>query len=146
MRTRLAGLAVAFVVAGCSILPAGTSVVPASSMTLNVSNGSTLAVSLVVNGAVVDEIGPHDTRSDIPASKLPPLPWSVEVRSPSGRMLVSLDVRDGDVASFSEPGGGAGVRGDAQRVDLSCGRIDVWSGPPMAGPSAGAGLPGDCDP
>ena len=145
MRARLAGLAITIVVAGCSMLPAGTNVVPASSMTLNVSNGSTLAVALAVNGTVVDKIGPHETRSDIPASKLPDLPWSVEVRSPSGRVLASLVVRDGDVASFSEPGG-AGVRGDAQRVDLSCGRIDVWSGPPMAGPSAGAGVPGDCDP
>ncbi len=151
MRARLAGLAVAVLavaatVAGCSMLPARTGVVPASSMTLNVSNGTTLPVALAVNGIVVDQIGPQDARSDIPASKLPPLPWSVEVRSPSGRVLVSVVVHGGDVASFSETGGGSGERGVAQRVDLSCGRIDVWSGPPLSGPSTGPGVPGDCAP
>ncbi len=32
------------------------------------------------------------------------------------------------------------------RVDLSCGRIDIWSGTPMMGPAPGPGVPGDCDP
>jgi hypothetical protein len=36
------------------------------------------------------------------------------------------------------------LKGDGNRVDLSCGRIDVWAGPPLLGPAPGPGTPGDC--
>ena len=38
------------------------------------------------------------------------------------------------------------AQGDAVRVDLSCGRLDIWSGPPLLGPPPGPGTPGDCTP
>ena len=78
--------------------------------------------------------------------ELPALPWSVAVRTPSGRELTTLTVHEGDVAETSSPGGGGSSRGVAARVDLSCGRLDVWAGPPIAGPAPGSGSPGDCEP
>jgi hypothetical protein len=122
-------------VAGC--LP-GT---PASEMTLSVSNGSTLPVTLVVNGVAVGVLQPGGG-DDVPSARLPPLPWDAHVRSPSGRDLLQLTVLPGDVQG--KPG--AFTSGRAARVDLSCGRIDLWSGPPLLGPMPGPGTPGDCAP
>jgi hypothetical protein len=115
-------------------------------MTLNVSNGTTLEVTLVVNGIEVDRLAAQDGAFDIPADALPALPWSVEVRSPSGRLLVSMGVLAGDVWTAPVANGGTEWHGAANRVDLSCGRIDIWSGPPIYGPVPGAGAPGDCAP
>jgi hypothetical protein len=121
-------------------------VVPPDSMSLAVNNTSTLTVSLVVNGTLIASLDPGaclgcTDDSAVPASLLPPLPWQAEVRSPSGRVLVSLTVHAGDVSN-----GNSSARGDGGRVDLSCGRIDLWSGPPMLGPAPGPGSPGDCRP
>jgi hypothetical protein len=121
-------------------------VVPPDSMSLAINNGTTLTVSLVVNGSLIAKVDPATclgcSEDDaVPASLLPPLPWQAEVRSPTGRVLVALSVHEGDVnyeASSS--------KGDANRVDLSCGRIDIWSGPPLLGPLPGPGTPGDCRP
>jgi len=107
-------------------------------------NQTTLTVTLVVNGAVARTVRPQ-TQEIVFAKDLPPLPWSVETRSPSGRVLSRMTVRAGDASETSLPGGGREVKGDAVRVDLSCGRLDVWSGPPLAGPPPGPGTPGDCD-
>ncbi len=76
-----------------------------------------------------------------PASRLPPLPWQVRVETSGGRMLLGLIVHSGDVhhSANSESGDGA-------RVNLSCGRLDLCSGPPMGGPAPGSGVPGDCAP
>ena len=104
---------------------------------LSIANGTTLTVTLVVNGAPLGTFGPGVERDPIPAADLPALPWHVEARSPSGRVLASMTVRPGDVSVTS---------GDGARVDLSCGRLDIWSGPPMSGPVPGTGSPGDCAP
>jgi hypothetical protein len=69
------------------------------------------------------------------------LPWQVEVRAPAGRVLLSTPIKSGDV-EYSD----SASRGDGNRVDLSCGRIDVWSGPPLLGPAPGPGTPDDCRP
>ncbi len=157
---RVAQLAIALVVlaaAGCSLLPAptpgpvepppgGAVVVPPDEMTLNVSNGSTLPVALVVNGVVIDQLDPGGGRSDIAAAELPPLPWSVEIRSPTGRVLLSMAVHAGDVWRADVGGGATQSKGAGGRVDLSCGRIDVWSGVAMSGPVPGPGVPDDCAP
>ncbi|MGH2465800.1 MAG: hypothetical protein ACRDGI_10100 [Candidatus Limnocylindrales bacterium] len=121
-------------------------VVPPDSMSLAINNGSTLTVSLVVNGSVIASVDPATclgcSEDDaVPASLLPPLPWQAEVRSPTGRVLVALTVHAGDVDYESHSS-----KGDANRVDLSCGRIDIWSGPPLLGPAPGPGESGDCRP
>jgi len=121
-------------VAACS--PAPT----ADAHDLVVSNQTTLTVDLAVNGVVVQAIQPR-TQESVHPKDLPPLPWSIEARTSSGRVLSHLTVRPGDVRETAGE-----MKGDAVRVDLSCGRLDVWSGPPLLGPAPGPGTPGDCDP
>jgi hypothetical protein len=133
-------------IAACVAPPeADTGAVPANEMTLGVSNGTSLEVTLLVNGKQLQVLAPGEWKDAIPAQELPPLPWSIEAQSPSGRVLLTLTVFEGDVVSGVNPGGSTFSKGDAARVDLSCGRIDIWSGPPLAGPAPGPGSPGDCD-
>lgn len=139
----IAAIALALL-AACSstVLPLQTST-PAD--TLGISNGTTLAVTLSVNGTVLGTFGPG-TRSDaIAVGAAQPLPWLVEARSPSGRLLTSMTVRAGDV-SKAAASGTIEYRGVGARVDLSCGRLDIWVGLPMLGPMPGPGSPGDCAP
>ena len=112
---------------------------------LEISNGTTLVITLVVNATPITSVGPGAV-DKISPGRLPPLPWKVEARSASGRVLTSMTVRAGDVVRMANPDGSTSWKGDAVRVDLSCGRLDVWSGPPLAGPVPSAGAPGDCDP
>jgi hypothetical protein len=125
------------ILAGCQ---AASGVVPDSQMKLDVSNGTNLRLELDVNGSKVSELR-GGQQVELPAAQLPPLPWEAVVRFPNGRNLVSVTVRSGAVQGDSDSQMGTGAR-----VDLSCGRIDIWSGPPMIGPAPGAGLQGDCAP
>jgi hypothetical protein len=117
-----------------------TGAVSSSAMTVSALNATTKTLVLVVNGSPVKELQPG-VQADVPASALPALPWTADVRLPTGRSLVSLTIHAGDVVL-----GPSSQKGDAARVDLSCGRIDLWSGPPLLGPAPGPGTPGDCDP
>jgi hypothetical protein len=121
-------------------------VVPAEAMTVSAQNGTNLYVNLFVNDVYVTTFAPGDClgcRGDdgISAGVLPPLPWQAEIRTQSGRVLVALPVHAGDVIQTD-----SSRKGDANRIDLSCGRIDIWSGPPLLGPAPGPGTPGDCRP
>ena len=133
-RAALLALA-AFALASCA-----AGVVPPEQMKLDVSNETTIPVRLVVNGAPVLAIAAGDAL-ELDSDQLPALPWDAQVQTVSGRMLVHLRVNAGDVFARENASGG-----DAARVDLSCGRIDLWSGPPLAGPMPGPGTPGYCDP
>lgn len=133
-----ATVAIVVSLAACSPAPVD-GVVSDSHMTLEVANGVSIDVTLVVNGSPVAPI-PAGSSIELSASQLPALPWAAEVRSASGRVLVALGVRSGDVYLSATGRGGV-----AKRVDLSCGRIDIWSGPPLVGPMPGPGVPGDCD-
>jgi hypothetical protein len=114
--------------------PSG-SALPAMSYPLSISNGTTIAVRLVVNGADVETIPPGGYADPVTAV-LPALPWSIEVRSPSGRVLSRMTVNAGDVVyTTPDASGASSANGRAVRVDLPCGRLDVWSGPPMLGPT-----------
>ena len=147
-------VAIASVIAACApgggASPHGVGTSPpgmatSSSMPLSISNGTTIPVTLVVNGVVVETVPPGGYQDPVTAS-LPGLPWTVETRSPSGRVLSTLPVRAGDVAyTTPDASGMSSARGDGARVDLSCGRLDVWSGPPMLGPTFVPGPSGDCD-
>jgi len=119
---------------GCSSPPT------ADAHDLVVSNQTTLAVTIAVNGTVVRTIQPN-AQETLFVKELPALPWAVEASSPSGRVLTSMTVRPGDVSVTAGQ-----MKGDAVRVDLSCGRLDIWSGPPLLGPAPGPGTPGDCAP
>jgi hypothetical protein len=113
---------------------------------LHVNNGTRLAVTVLVNGQVIRTVGPLSGVVEIPPEGLPPVPWNVDVRSPSGRLLLDLIVRPEVVTRATGMGGQVSLTGAAARVDLSCGRLDVWVGPPLLGPSPEPGHPGDCDP
>lgn len=138
----LIGILIGGLVAGCG------SPVASQVYALGVSNGTTLTVAIVVNGRVIRtfEAGTGTGLDGIPAREIGPLPWVVEARSPSGRLLTSMTVHEGDVSSTSLPGGGGSSSGVGGRVDLSCGRLDMWAGPPLMGPAPGSGSPGDCAP
>jgi hypothetical protein len=103
---------------------------------LSVSNETSITVVLLVNGGIVDSVRPGE-RHDPVTMDLPPLPWLIEALSPSRRVLSSLSVSATDLITSTS--------GRAVRVDLSCGRLDVWSGPPLAGPMWSPGPLGDCD-
>jgi hypothetical protein len=134
---RTAGLVVATAViaAGCQtgalVTPSAASLPP-----LSISNGTSIPVTLVVNGSVVETVAPGDHQDPVRAP-LPRRPWVIQARSPSGRVLATLTVGASDSISTTF---GRGVR-----ADLSCGRLDVWSGPPLLGPAFTPGPSGDCD-
>lgn len=139
---------VAAMLSGCvgagGVGPSGATPSPSGTqMTLSIQNGTTIAVTLVVNGKVIETV-PAGGYEDPIKAELPGLPWNVETRSPSGRVLSSMTVRAGDVWQTTAPNGGGETKGDAVRVDLSCGRLDVWSGPPLLGPMFIPGPSGDC--
>jgi hypothetical protein len=139
---------VAAMLSGCvgagGVGPSGSTPSPSDTqMTLSIQNGTTIAVALVVNGKVIETV-PAGGYEDPIKNELPGLPWDVETRSPSGRVLSSMTVHAGDVWQTTNPNGGGEAKGDAVRVDLSCGRLDVWSGPPLLGPMFIPGPSGDC--
>lgn len=142
----LLGILIAVGICGCDLarptseLVIAEDIVPPSEMTLSANNGTTENLALVVNGSSVRELAPG-TQVTVTAKDLPGLPWQAEVRFPNGRTLVSLAVHAGDVIIGTNYS-----KGDGARVDLSCGRIDVWSGPPIGGPAPGPGVAGDCKP
>lgn len=140
-------LALLAAVAGCGLLPgpAPTPERPA----LGISNGTTLDVTLFVNGVLVVTDPPGGPAPEIQTAAMPALPWVVEARSASGRVLTSMRVEPGQVTSTTRPDGGAEHIFTFGRVDLSCGRLTIWagdsapSGPP---PPPNPGQPGDCLP
>lgn len=130
---------------------------------LSVENGTTLTVALYVNGQRVGDFPPHSWTWTVAGAALPPLPWLVEARSSSGRALVSLDVRHGDIQTTVGASGDVALKFDGGKVDLSCGRVRVLAGwdssapPPYgalptptgspAGPTpSAASTPDDCTP
>jgi hypothetical protein len=123
------------VVAGLAIAGCATSATPSPSVgwpPLGVDNETSVALAVVVNGGQLAVIPPHTLQSPVTAT-FPPRPWSIEVRSPSGRPLLTLDYADSTVAKVA-------------RADLSCGRVDLWvgGGPPGGGPAFMPG-PSPCD-
>jgi hypothetical protein len=149
---RLAAAAlISWTLAGCG--PAGApspSPVPSPSpdlVGLGVVNATDLRVSLVVNSRVVETLEPQTADTAIHMSALPPLPWVVQVRTSSGRVLVTMTAGPGDVQGPAEIG--VMHSGKEAAADLSCGQLYLWTGalePAWPAPPASAGSPGDCAP
>jgi hypothetical protein len=119
----------------------------ATHVSLGISNGTTLAVTLFVNGERVASYPPGGPPPTIDPASLPPLPWIVEARSPSGRVLTSMQVKLGDIQATALPNGGVEYSSQFGRVDLSCGRLTIWAGdiePSGPAPEPSSGTPGDC--
>ena len=120
--------------------PLGAGVIEPGLSALAIDNATDRTIQLFVNGMLVGSF-PRATRSDPIHWSMPAMPWHVEARTEGGRVLLSYDVVPGTIGRTA-----GGVHGAGARVDLSCGRLDVWSGPPMVGPMPGPGVPGDCEP
>lgn len=118
---------------------AGCGPPPIAVAPLSYSNQTSIAVDLFVNGTKLTTVAPG-VEGKAPVSILPPLPWAVTAQTGKGRVIASFSVKPGDVIES-----GSGQRGAGIRSDLSCGRLDIWAGPPLAGPPPGPGTPGDCD-
>ncbi len=114
-------------------------------MRLEVSNGTTIAVRLTVNGQPGRPVAAGQSL-DVGVDDIGPPPWAAQVRTVAGRVLLELVVSAGDVVTQANGDGSRSAQGPGARVDLSCGRIDIWSGPPLMGPFPGPGTPGDCNP
>jgi hypothetical protein len=146
MRTAVALMAV--ILAGCDAAGSWPAY-PPTRPKLGVSNGTTLTVTLVVNGQRIADFPARGPQPTIDVAELPPLPWKVEAHSPSGRVLTSMGVEPGDVQTTTDGDGVAGYSGTMGRVDLSCGRLTIWAGdiqPSGPAPPASPGTPGDCAP
>jgi len=118
-------------------------------LSLGVSNGTTLDVTLFVNGQRIADYPAGGPVPTIDPYWLPLIPWDVEVRSPSGRVLTSMHVLMGDVLDFGPYRTNAEWTIPMGRVDLSCGRLTVWAGdhqPSAPPPPPSPGRPGDCAP
>jgi hypothetical protein len=144
---RLRSVAVAFalvaVLAGCgntSIDGQPLGPVPDADMSLTANNQSDRALELYVNGGKIADVG-STTSTTFKAQDLPPLPWQAELRLTTGRTLLTLTVISGSVVRTAN-----GSQGIGSRVDLSCGRIELWVIYPLLGPPPGNGHPGDCGP
>jgi hypothetical protein len=143
MGGRLGILAViAAIVSACSTLPPPVSAV--APIEFGYANGTRLEVAVVINGRVVSVLAPGDGSAQVDAP-LPALPWHVEARTSSGRVLGSFDLAAGQ-ATCEPVGDAMRCAGALIRVDLSCGRLDIWAGVRPSGPVPGPGVPGDCVP
>jgi hypothetical protein len=131
--------------AGCGLVAGSASPKPVN---LGVSNGTDLTVGLYVNRAPFRTVQPKSGDFTMDTSTLPPMPWNVEARSPSGRVLLTMNVTAEDVRT-DNIGGVTSESGAFARVDLSCGTLRMWAGDIAPGGSAAdpsPGQPGDCIP
>lgn len=129
--------------------PSAAPTVAIDTPTLAVGNWSTLVISVFVNGKDVAVVAPGEVQDPVDPGIMPALPWNVEVATwRGGRVLLAMTVHPGDAwHAGPDPSGASSAHGVANRVELSCGRIDIWSGPPLAGPVPPSSFPpGDCDP
>ncbi len=102
-------------------------------------------LSLVVNSTLIETLAPETADKVIDMSVLPPLPWVVQVRMPSGRVMITLTADTGDIQG--QPVIGATHSGKEAAADLSCGQLYLWTGAlEPEWPAPGSGSPGDCAP
>jgi hypothetical protein len=135
-------IVVAIALAGCSFLTGA----PSEDYDIVVGNGTTLVVGVFVNGALAYTYGPGEGGA-IPATSLGRLPWAVEARTASGRLLASMGVTAGSTGCTTSANEGA-CHGVVAMVDLSCGRFQMYTNGSgfSGGPAPGPGTPGDCEP
>ena len=78
---------------------------------LGISNGTPLAVTLFVNDQAVGTAIQGAAFEPLDFASLPPQPWTVEARAPSGRVLTSMEVR---------PDAGLTLNSESGRIIRSC--------------------------
>ncbi len=143
-RIAVLGPVVALLVGACIGPLAGRGPLAPDAYDLHIENGTTLLVAIVVDGrpAAIAAAGQGLT---IASGALPSGTYVLEATTPTGRVLSKHQIHL-DKVTRREADGVTTESGDGFRVDLSCGRLDVWVGVPMLGPAPGPGTPGDCAP
>jgi len=123
---RIRAVLIALVLAACG--PAPT---PAPLVRLGIDNGTTLTLTIVVNGQPLHDIPPGTIDAAIDTSHAPPLPWKLEARSPRGAVLDMLYLNAPQDSSHT----------DASQDENVCGVLVMWTGgggePPKSSPSTG---------
>ena len=109
---------------------------------LHVDNGTTLAITIVLNDHDAVQV-PPSTTSVVSLRNEHVGIVSVKALLPNGRTVLSFAVDPRSLGSTTT-GSETNVTGAAHRVDLSCGRLDIWLLTPPLGPVPGQGTPGDC--
>jgi hypothetical protein len=99
---------------------------------LEVRNYSTVVVDVTVNGQTEAAVQP-ESYAAIQTADLPSPPWTVSAVASDGHVYGSFAV-----PSLQD------LTGHGTRIDLSCGRVDMWIGQPLLGPTFIAGASGDC--
>jgi hypothetical protein len=103
------------------------------------ANSTSMTLRAFVNGVEVGPV-PRDMATLATTAATPGLPWNVEARTQSGRVVLRFEVP----ADF--------VLGTYDRADLSCGAVLLWVGegplygpaPPSIGASSPGKSPSDC--
>ena len=122
------------------VAPPPPTLPPSPPPTLHVSNDTTLLLTVSINDQVVGSAPPGQISNFDPTSFAGP--WHVAIDTASGRRLLDMTYSAGEISSTNGSEGGVG-----QRLDLSCGRLDVYAGPPMSGPAPPQSFPpNDCQP
>jgi hypothetical protein len=130
-------------------LVVGCGLQPGERPKITVGNGTDIVVRLTVNGIPVGDFAPAGQQPDPDETLLPPLPWDMEARTVTGRLLLTLHVDPGQLHVERQPDGAINASIAMARVDLSCGTLWLWAGeitPGGPAPNPNAGKPGDCDP
>jgi hypothetical protein len=144
MAVRVVGtLALCAALTGCAVLQPGERPV------ITIANGTELTVALSVNGIPVGKFPPDGEGPDVDEQQLPPLPWNMEARTVSGRLLLTLHVEPGQLHVDRQPDGAIHASIAMARIDLTCGTLWLWAGeitPSGPAPNPNAGQPGDCAP
>jgi hypothetical protein len=98
--------------------------VASPSTSLGIENGTTLVLTLVVNGQTAATLPPGGSEES--SANLPARPWTVEARTASGRVLATMFVGLGP----ADPAvaGDSSTSGSSSRFPLSCGSIRMWTG------------------
>ena len=111
---------------------------------IHAANGTTIPITIAVDGKVVIEV-PAGGEVELTSGTIPRPPYTIEARTPSGRVLGSVAVAAGSVTQVQSSDGTGSASGVFMREDLSCGQFRLWLGVRPSGPAPGSGTPGDCD-
>jgi hypothetical protein len=130
----------------CAIQPVSptSQASPDARFDLHVDNGTTVQISVVLDGREASQVAPRTT-TVVSLRNEPIGDVTIEARIPNGRPVITFAI-DPRVLGAAPVGSVTNVTGAAHRVDLSCGRLDIWLLTPPLGPAPGPGTPGDCGP
>jgi hypothetical protein len=132
-------------VAACGALPGVGPADPASIPNFGATNGTRIDIGVFVNGQLMAKLSPGQS-IDKSTTPMPPLPWRVEARSATGRVLGSTSVEPGGATCTPVEGGTKRCSGALILVTLVCGRFEFFAGtvPSLPAPAPGVGEP--CEP